>query len=325
MKSKSIKTIKFNEMTNDSGTTYSKSYVNFKLIDEYISLSKNINLYLLTSGADTVSDIYLENLKSKNMPVILSGVDFDDAKIFDKFPENLGKKQDMMIIYDSIVANSIFLFRIFNKRYHQETMYEYLTISVLIQHTILSQLYSTLYGSSSMDNEKSDKLMIVVALNIFMFLFENDVSTAKLQAIDFLNSVILLRSNKYSSRVAINTTVNAILNNNSELQSIIDLLYGAGMFQDFMNIGDLYSAIKGKYGIEFVKYFFNTLKFKDRRMKVDYYIFKMIILANSDILYTLKGYRSINKNVSKYTRTISSITKTVIKRAAEILNQGNIK
>jgi len=322
MKSKSIKTIKFNEMTNGSSTTYSKSYVNFSLIDEYISLSKNINLYLLTSGTDTTSDIYTQNIKDKDMPIILSGVDFDDIKTFEKFPDNLGKKQDMMIIYDSIVANSIFLFRIFNKSYHQETMYEYLTLSILIQHTILSQLYSHLYGSSSMDNEKSDKLMIVVALNIFMFLFENDVSNGKLQAIDFLNSVTLLKSNKYSSRVAINTTVNEIINNNSELNSIIDLLYGAGMFQDFMNINDLYSAIKSRYGIEFVKYFFNTLKFKDKRMKVDYYIYKMIVLANSDILYTLKGYRSINRNISKYTRTISSITKKVIQRAAEILNQG---
>jgi len=322
MKSKSIKTIKFNEITNDSTTTYSKSYVNFSLIDEYISLSKNINIYLLTSKSDTVSDIYIQNIKDKNMPIFLSGVDFDDAKIFEKIPDNLGKKQDMMIIYDSIVANSIYLFRIFNKSYHQETMYEYLTLSVLVQHTILSQLYSRLYGSSSMDNEKSDKLIIVIALNIFMFLFQNDISNSKLQAIDFLNSVTLLKSNKYSSRVAINTTVNEIINNNSELNSIIDLLYGAGMFQDFMNINDLYSAIKGRYGIEFVKYFFNTLKFKDKRMRVDYYIYKMIVLANSDILYTLKGYRSINRNISKYTRTISSITKKVIQRSAEILNQG---
>jgi len=49
------------------------------------------------------------------------------------------------------------------------------------------------------------------------------------------------------------------------------------------------------------------------------YVYKMIILANSDILYSLKGYRSINRNMSKYTKTLSEITKRSIDRFASIL------
>lgn len=318
MKSKKISIKEFIDYTNVTDDIFTRTYSNYTALSRAFHRFPNIEFILINSKSDDVINIYKEKLKAGIFPVILSGVDFTDAKVFEKLPGNLSNIKDLAVIIDAMVGNMAYFFAGSNKMI--DSIREQLAFIMNIQRELLTKLYRKLYGSSEI--EAIDDLTICIAYSLFNHILGYSSAEAKLHSIDLLYDTEILNQSKYSTRIGINVRFDDIIQSNSK--SLYDVLYYAGYFTDFMNQRDFYTAIAKMYDPELVKYVFNTLTFNTAYNTRGYFIYKAIVLSSSDIIHELRGYTKIKGNINLSMRTAKNVINKELLKYAKFID-SNVK
>ena len=306
MKSKKITITDYVQGVDVNEEAFNRIYDNFTNLSGAFHKFKELEFILLDSKSDNIIEIYNSRLNNKIYPIIMSGVDFTDAKVYEQLPGALGSSEKLSVIVDSMVGNMTYHYITSSKK--STFILEYSAFALLFQRELMVKLYNKLYGRS--ETEAHDDITICVAYSLFKHIYGLSDSEAKLNTIDLLNQTEILNQSMYDSRISINVRINNMIQPNS--RNLYDVLYYAGYFSDFLNYTEFYTNLAKAYGKETIKYLFNTITFSKDINSQAYFLNKIIVLSSSDLLHELEGYKKIKSSINESLRTVRKLTDNLL-------------
>jgi len=317
MKTKQISITQLNEYITSKNEEYLNLYANLPKLIKIISKLKKIKINLISKNDQFFTKIS-DDLSEKTFDIFLGETTFEDAVFFNDFPENLEKTTNFMILIDSIIGNLIYYLEAYNKTKAQYYIDNFSVLALSYQKVIFMNLVKKIYGSED-KNQIIDKTMIVASYSLYRFIYGYEHEMAKVAAVDLLmNSEILQK--QYRSRVDISIQMNNLVNR-SNVKNLYDALYNAGLFMEFTTAKNFLKALAQSYDVRLIKTLFTNYQLPEKKAKIGFYIYKIIIMTISDVLQNWRQYSKFKRELHREFRTSKFLIEEMIKDSSLTLSK----